>query len=350
MDLGDRKSYVHVIDGGGGKATATKVDTTRSGMTAFFGKRKPALVAIEAGTHSPWVYHLLTSFGHEVLVANPLKISLITRNQSKSDRADAKLLAKFAFSDPEHLYPIRHLGQESLAHLQLIRARDLLVRSRTAQINALKGMLKNSGVILKRKEGEKREQFLRVARANAPEELLPVVDIHIATIHALTQQIRDADQKITKLAATTYPVVNTLTQIHGVGILTALTFVLTIEDPKRFRNSRAVGSYFGLVPKRRQSGSSDPRLGITKAGAPLMRRLLVQAAQYILGPFGRPCDLREWGERLIESHRNTGGKRKVVIAVARKLAILLHRLWITGEEYDPHKVRHLVELEAASAV
>lgn len=123
-------------------------------------------------------------------------------------------------------------------------------------------------------------------------------------------------------------------QVAGVGPLTALAFVLVIEDPERFRKSREVGPYLGLVPRQSQSGEQAPQLPITKAGDPLLRRLLVQSAHYILGPFGPDSELRRWGLRLAGAG-SSRARRRAVVAVARKLAVLLHRLWVTGEVYQP---------------
>lgn len=125
-----------------------------------------------------------------------------------------------------------------------------------------------------------------------------------------------------------------LTQVNGVGTLTALTFVLTIGEPERFQRSRTVGAYFGLRPRQRESGDHEPQLHITKAGPPLMRRLLVNCAQYILGPLGQGCDLRRFGLALA-ARGGKSAKKRAVVAVARKLAVLLHRLWVTGEVYEP---------------
>jgi len=131
-----------------------------------------------------------------------------------------------------------------------------------------------------------------------------------------------------------YPRTRLLRQVPGVGPVTALAFVLALADPSRFRSSRSVGAYLGLRPRRSDSGESMPELRITKAGNGAVRRLLVQCAQYILGPFGPESDLRGWGLKLA----GRGGKRAkrvAVVAVARKLSVLLHRLWVSGENYDP---------------
>jgi transposase len=125
-----------------------------------------------------------------------------------------------------------------------------------------------------------------------------------------------------------------LRQVNGVGPLTSLAFILTIEDSRRFDKSRQVGPYLGLTPRQHESGESKPQLRITKAGDELLRRLLVQSAHYILGPFGLECDLRTWGQRLAAQSKQ--GKKRASVAVARKLGVLLHRLWTTGEVYQPN--------------
>jgi len=134
-----------------------------------------------------------------------------------------------------------------------------------------------------------------------------------------------------------YPVTAQLRQVRGVGPLTALVYVLVLGDPRRFAKSRKVGSYVGLRPRQDQSGERDVPLGITKAGSPLLRRLLLQCAHYILGPHGEDCDLKRYGDR-IAARGGKVAKRKAVVAVARKLSVLLHRLWMTGEVYERLRV------------
>ena len=131
-----------------------------------------------------------------------------------------------------------------------------------------------------------------------------------------------------------YPETLTLREITGVGPVTALAYVLTLEDPTRFNKSRDVGPYLGLTPKRDQSGKTDKALSISKAGNTYLRRLLVGSAHYILGPFGPDCDLRRYGTR-IASRGGKAAKRKAVVAVARKLAVLMHQLWKNKATYDP---------------
>jgi transposase len=130
-----------------------------------------------------------------------------------------------------------------------------------------------------------------------------------------------------------------LRQVEGVGALTALTFVLTLEDPHRFEKSRSVGAYLGLVPGKDQSGDRDPQKRISKEGDEMLRKLLVGSAHYVLGPFGSDSDLRRHGEK-IASRGGKNAKKRAAVAVARKLSVLLHRLWVSGDVYDPfHNAR-----------
>jgi transposase len=165
----------------------------------------------------------------------------------------------------------------------------------------------------------------------------------LEVIADLSERIRGFDQDI-EAWAQRFPVTERLRQIKGVGALTALVFVLTLDDPHRFARSRSVGAYLGLVPASRSSGNSRPQLPITKQGDRLLRRLLVQASHYILGPFGQDSDLRSFGLELSQ-RGGKSGKKRAVVAVARKLAVLLHRLWVSGEDYKPHR-RPAMEIAA----
>lgn len=166
----------------------------------------------------------------------------------------------------------------------------------------------------------------------------------VLQIEALTEQIQGSDRKIEQLARTEYPETARLKQVSGVGDLIATTYVLTVEDPRRFARSRDVGCYVGLRPKRSDSGESRPQLRITKEGDPYLRQLLVQAAHHILGWRGPDTDLRRWGLKLA-ARGGKNAKKRAIVAVARRLAILLHRLWVSGERYEP--LRHSQRREAA---
>jgi len=285
----------------------------------------------------------LYAFGHEVIVAKPRNVRLIGENTRKEDRLDARTLARLARIDPNLLSPVRHRGAEAQAHLAVIRARQVLVRMRTALVNAARGLTKSFGERL-RKCGT--AQVGPLLAAELSPEIRAAVAPLLAEVEALNQRITAYDRQIEQLAQEHYPEVARLQQVNGVGTLIALTFVLTVDDPNRFRRSRDVGCYLGLRPGRRNCGKSQPQMHISKEGDSCVRTLLVQGAHYILGPFGRDCDLRRWGLKLAE-RGGKNAKKRAITAVARKLAVLLHKLWVSGEVYDPLRNSNQVAAHAA---
>jgi len=331
MDLGDQHSQVCIVDAAGATVQTARVRTTPTGLTRWFGAQPPTRVVVEAGTHSPWVSRLLTALGHTVLVANPRRLRLIYASDRKDDRVDAEYLARVGRLDPRLLGAITHRGAAAQAALAVLRSRDALVRTRTGLINHVRGVVKTVGGRL---PACSTEVFPRKVAPAVPAALAPALAPVLAQLTLLTQQIHAYDGELTRLGAEAYPDTARLRQVVGVGPVTALAYVLVLEDPARFPRSRAVGAYLGLQPRRRQSGARDPQLRISKAGDPLLRRLLVQSAQYILGPFGPDCDLRRHGLR-IAAAGGGNAKKRAVVAVARKLAVLLHRLWVSGARYDP---------------
>ena len=288
-------------------------------------------VAIEAGTHSPWVSRVLKECAHKVLVANPRKTRLIYGQGRKTDKLDAEKLARLARVDPKLLSPLEHRGEASQAHLALIRSREVVVRSRAQLINHVRGTVKSFGARLPKCSTA---SFHKKVAACIPEELRPALEPLLETIASLSTRVRHYDRELEQLAEEHYPQTKLLRQVQGVGTLTALTFVLTVEDPGRFEESRSVGAYLGLVPGKDQSGERDPQKRISREGDEMLRRLLVGSAHYILGPFGEDSDLRRQGLKIAGGAAKNARKRAVV-AVARKLSVLLHHLWISGEVYEP---------------
>lgn len=331
MDLGDRVSQVCGVDAGGEVVQEASVATTRAAMEAYFRPLPPCRVVVEVGTHSPWVSALLEGLGHEVIVANTALVYGKGRRKKRNDALDAEYLARQGRADPKLLHPIRHRGLEAQEHLELIRARDQLVGVRTKLINHVRGAVKPVGGRITRCSSN---SFARKAAGEIPAALRAALKPLLQTIQELTGRIRDYDRAIERLVQDAYPEAAHLQQVVGVGSLTSLSYVLLVDDPERFRRSREVGAYFGLVPKLDESSSSRPQLRITKAGDELGRRLLVSAAHYILGPFGPDCDLRRHGTR-IAARGGRNAKKRAVVAVARKLAVLLHRLWVSQTTYDP---------------
>jgi transposase len=233
--------------------------------------------------------------------------------------------------DPKLLYPLKHRGEESQAHLALIRSREALVGTRTQLVNHVRGAVKSFGHRLPRCPAR---SFHKNAPEHIPEALRPALGPILEQIGSLTERIRDYERRLETVAKDHYPETELLRQVEGIGPLTALTFVLTVEDPYRFEKSRSVGAYLGLVPATDRSGDRDPQKHISKEGDEMLRKLLVGSAHYILGPFGSDSDLRRHGEK-IASRGAKNAKKRAAVAVARKLSVLLHRLWVTGDAYDP---------------
>jgi transposase len=331
LDLGDRNSWYCMLDDSGTVLQEQRLSTTPKALREVFGAMARSRIALETGMHSPWVSRLLTELGHEVIVAHARNVRLIGESRRKDDRLDAQTLARLARIDPQLLCPVRHRSAKAQADLTVIRARAGLVRARTALVNTVRGLAKSYGERLR--GCNVRNMNPEKAEGLSP-ELQTALEPLLAGIEVLSEQIREYNERIEKLAQTSYPQVALLKQIKGVGTLIALTFLLTLEDPHRFRKSRDVGCYLGLQPGRRNSGQSEPQMHISKEGDPYLRTLLVQGAQHILGPFGPDCDLRRWGLKLAE-RGGKSGKKRAIIATARKLAVLLHHLWITGEVYEP---------------
>jgi transposase len=328
-DLGDKQSELCILLPNGETGRPESLKTTRKAFTKFF-TRPRAHVVIEVGTHSRWVSELLKKLGHQVTVANPRRVKLISQSSRKHDKKDAEWLARLGKADAELLAPVHHRGSEAQADLAVAKSRDALVRTRTKLVNHVRGLVKSFG---ERLPSCTAESFHRNARALIPATLKPALDPLFCVLEQLEEQIDAYDDRVKQLAKK-YPDVAAIAQPKGVGTLTALVFLLTLEDKTRFTKSRTVGAFIGFNPKRDQSGDCDKQLGIAKTGDAFMRRLAVGSANYILGPFGQDCELRRWGLEL-SKRGGRNAKKRATVAVARKLVVLMHRLWVTGEVYQP---------------
>jgi transposase len=338
LDLGDRTSYYCVLNEVGEVIWEDKLPTTPRGIQEVFRRTPRSRIVLETGTHSPWVSRQLSELGHEVIVAHARNVQLIRESSRKDDRLDARTLARLARIDPGLLSPVRHRSAKAQIHLTVIRARATLVSARTALVNAARGLTKSYGARLPKCGSE---QMSREIAQGLSEELREALDPLLAEIESLNERIAEYDRRIAKVAKEVYPQVALLQQVKGVGPLIALTYILTLDDPHRFRRSRDAGCFLGLRPGRRNSGMSEPQMHISKEGDGYLRTLLVQGAHYILGPFGQDSDLRRWGLKLAK-RGGKNAKKRAVVAVARKLAVLLHKLWVSGEVYEPLRNNHTV--------
>ncbi len=289
VDLGDRWHRFCVLGGSGRVVEEGSVANNRVALSELSSRYPGALVVMEAGCHSPWVSRYLEQAGCEVIVSNPRKTRAIYQHERKSDRRDALMLARIARMEPALLYPVRHGSEEAQQDLLRIKLRDSLVRARVGLINSLRFMLKSLGYTI---ANPSTERFHKVVQSALPE--------------SVAQMIAPS---------------------------TALYFVLKIGDPVRFERVRDVGAFIGLCPRRDQSGENDPQLRISKRGDAYLRRLLVSSAQYILGPFAPPSALRQYGLALAAG-ATARAKKRAVVAVARKLAVLLLTLWKNKSPYQ----------------
>lgn len=329
LDLGDRFIHYCKLQEDGEVTEQGRMPITEKALRRHFEGEVRHRIAMECGTHSPWISRLLTQLGHQVIVANARKLESITKNESKNDDRDAEMLSLLAYSDPRLLSPIQHRSVERQRDLNLIHVRDTLVRARTMLVNAARGLVKSAGERLPKCSTE---SFAEHASSALSAELKPAITPLLEQITALTQQIGRLDLQIEKLAAR-YPEIRLLRTAPGVGPVVAAAYVLTLDRADAIHHSRAAGAFLGLRPRQSQSGDSDPQHRISKTGNIYLRRLLVQAAQYVLGRFGPDSALRRWGLKLAASGGKRG-KKRAIVAVARKLAVILHCMWRTGQSYQ----------------
>jgi transposase len=329
IDVGDRYSHLCLVDDEGEVVERDRVRSTEAALRRHFEGAPRLRIALECGTHSPWMSRLLKQLGHQVIVANARKIPTITESESKNDDRDAEQLARMAAFDPKLLSPLQHRSLARQQDLNLIQARAILVRARTMIVNALRGLVKSAGGRL---PACSTASLPDRAAGAVPPALADVASPLIEQIARLNMQIDAMDRQIEKLA-TKYPEIGTLRSTPGVGALVAAAYVLTLDRPDAVASSRSAGAFLGLRPGQSQSGSSDPQRRITRTGNTYLRCLLVQSAQYILGRFGPDSALRRWGLRLAQSGGKRG-KKRAIVATARKLAVILHSMWRSGQSFQ----------------
>jgi len=331
LDLGDRRHRFCVLDERGQVKEEGTLGNSRGYLSELSERYRGALVVMEAGCHSPWISRHLADSGCEVVVSNPRKTRAIYQHERKSDRRDALMLARIARMEPALLYPVRHGSEQAQQDLLQIKLRDSLVRARVGVINSLRFTLKSLGYTI---SNPSTERFHKVIEEQVPESVGAVIGPSVRVLEELSLRIKLLEREIITFGRSKYPETTLLEQIPGVGPITALYFVLKIQDPIRFERVRDVGAFIGLCPRRDQSGENDPQLRISKRGDAYLRRLLVSSAQYILGPFGPPSALREYGLALAAGG-TARAKKRAVVAVARKLAVLLLTLWKNKSAYQP---------------
>ena len=334
MDVSDKSVEIHILRGDEAEGKSVKVENSQESLRAFaesFESPGEVKLALETGTHSSWQAELLRGKGLDVTVANARKLRAIWGSDDKSDGNDAKMLARLLRADPKLLFAVTVKERRTRDSLASVKARDSLVRCRTLLINTVRGLLKSEGVS---SAGIDAHSFGSKALGLLPVELRKALRPLVAQIARMDAEVKRYDKQLEAMLKE-FDGCKEVSQIKGVGPVTSLTFVLTVGAPDRFRNGARLASYIGLVPRRDQSGETDRQCHITKAGSALLRKYLVQAAHYVMGAFGdRECDLRKFGERIAARGGKTA-KRRAVVAVARKLAVLMLKLWKSRVEYEP---------------
>lgn len=331
LDLGDKTHIAVVIDAKGNESKPLRVPNTREGLRKLLGKHPGCTVVMEAGTHSPWISRFVESCGSKAHVGQPRKLRAIWDADDKSDERDARVLGNLYCYKPKMIPPVHHRGEQAQVDLALVKARNLLKNTRQKMINHVRSTVKSFG---ERLSSCGAASFARKTLDEVPELLRPALDGVYTCIESVTEKIQELERDIQRMCAEDYPETEWLLQVPGVGPITALSYVLTLEDPNRFTKSRDVGCYLGLTPRRDQSGKCDKQLPITKSGDKALRCLLVNCVTYILKESSPDCELKRFGLKL--SAR--GGKRGVKtakVAMARKLSVMLHRLWKDRAEYRP---------------
>ena len=333
LDISQKNIEIFALKGEKGVPFG-KILNNQKSLNDFFDKvpfpSKTITVVLETGTHSAWISYCLEQRGYEVIVAHARDLAFIYKGDKKSDRIDAEKLARVARADKKLLHPVRLMSKTRQEALLAIKARDLLMKERTCIVNAIRGFVRSLGI----DDAEYSIETISKMYSVLPKEIRQNLRGLFSVLTAINNNISSYDKRLKKIAEE-YPETKILQQVKGVGPIIALSFALIISDPNRF-SSKECASYLGLVPKRDQSGETDKQLGITKSGNKLLRRLLVQGAQYIMGPFGEDCDLRGFGNRIAQRGGRIA-KKKATIAVARKLAITMLALWRNPDvKYDPH--------------
>jgi transposase len=332
IDLGDKKHHVCITDAHGAILKECIIANDRTALKKLSEEYPHAAVALEVGSHSPWISRFLTEAGMNVTVANARKLRAIYQNDRKCDRLDAQMLAKLLRADRDLLSPIQHGSEQAQKDLIAIKIRDSLVRQRVNLISTIRGVIKSIGLRIPTSSSEAFHHRAETFLASHP-ELAPAIIPALQSIQSLTEQIKHYEKAIQQSARQYHPQALKLQEIPSIGPITSMTFVLSIEDPHRFKDPRDVGAYLGLVPRRDQSGGTDKQLPISKAGNKYLRALLTQCAQYLLGHFGPDCALRQHGLK-IASRGGKAAKKKAITAVARKLAVMMIAIWQKGGDYQ----------------
>ena len=326
IDVALKSSSVCILDGRGMVVLEEVIPTDEAGLGSVLKERSRMRCVLEAGPLAEWLAKLLEQLGHDAVVIDPRKAKGVIRTKKKTDRLDARNLARMGKTG--WYTPVHRKSVEARVTRTFLQARQGLVQTAVAQGSRIRGLLRAHGIKL----GEVKEsQFAAQVERLSCEKSRDLWEMLEPLVEVRRQALRSSERMRRRMVelAVEGSVARRLMTVPGVGPLTASAYVATIDDPKRFRSSDQVAAYLGLVPSVAQSGELDVHGHITKEGDGMLRGYLVEAAHVLLTRKRGTCRLKQWGLKLAKKK----GHGKARVAVARKLAALLHHLWITGESY-----------------
>ena len=327
IDVHDEYSQICVMNQARELLVEAKVPTTRVALSDFFRQREASRVVLEAGPHSLWISELLIELGHEPIVCHARRIRLIAESRNKNDRVDAQTLVRLSLSDLQLLRPIELRSRRTLDERSIVRTRAAMVETHKRLRTMLRGMVKPFGVRL---PAGKVRALVAASTANLPTHAKTGVESLLKILAVVADEIRSLDQHVESLVES-HPATRRLQTIPGVGPLVAIAFVHAIEDPARF-GANDVGPFLGLTPSNRSSaGKKLAAKESGRPGDPYVRSLLVQSAWTLMNSRSE-SDIARWGRRLVERI----GPKKAAIALARKLATLMHHIWLHDEDFRSH--------------
>jgi transposase len=327
FDLGKKSSQFCVMNEAREIVREKRVSSTESALRGAFDCREKMKIVIEASTKAFWVGDLLESLGHEVIVVDPRRTKAIGSSQIKHDKLDARVLATLCAADV--LAPVHRPSQAMRFDRIPLVVRDALVRSRTQLINAVRSILDSEGIAVRAASTDAFTTLVRELPDGLPEPIAAAIEPALAAIDALNTSIADADEAVATVANTD-PVMKRLQTVDGVGPIVAATYVQAVRDAKRFRSGRQVGAYLGLIPSLYQSGDTHRKGRITKQGNRQARYALTMAAKSLMRT-KRSSALKTWALAIAERQ----GRKKAIVALARKLAGVLWSMWKKQRDYAP---------------
>ena len=326
LDLHKRESQLCILTDDG-EVVERRIVTSRERFTAVLGGQPRARILLEASTESEWVARHLESLGHEVIVADPnfAPMYATRRRGVKTDRRDARTLAEACRLSA---YRAIHRASAAQRHVRAqLAVRDALIRTRTRYVSVVRALTRRDGLRL----ASGGPEHLEAKLAALP--LAPPLQAEIAPLRVvlapLNAQIDHADAQLAATAAGD-PLFARLRTAPGIGPVTAVAFVATLDDVRRFRTAHQVEGYLGLTPREYSSGERQQRGRISKTGNPRMRALLVEAAWRVLrtkDPAAAP--LRAWADGIAQRR----GRSIAAVALARRLAGILYAMWRDGKDY-----------------